>query len=77
MYALFGAVLAGLAVTVVTQSAMVQGMRALRPDEGFPSMPVATIALFQASESNSSAGARLVDHIVDSFRSRYLERLVS
>lgn len=77
MYALFGAVLAGLAVTVATQSAMVQGMRVLRPDEGFPSMPVATIALFQASGSNNSAGARLVDHIVDSFRSRDLERLVS
>ncbi|MEM7442443.1 MAG: LysR substrate-binding domain-containing protein [Pseudomonadota bacterium] len=77
MYALFGAVLAGLAVTIVAQTSMVPGMRVLRPDEGFPSLPVATIALFQAGGHQNRAGTRLVDHIVDSFRSRDLERLVS
>jgi len=77
MYALFGAVLAGLAVTVVAQTSMVPGMRVLRPDEGFPSMPMATVALFQPHGRKNTASTRLVDHIVDSFRSRDPERLVS
>jgi DNA-binding transcriptional LysR family regulator len=66
--AIQSAVLAGLAVTAIARSAVSEGMRELTPDEGFPSLPRISIALCLAPKPRNEAGARLAQHIVDSFR---------
>lgn len=68
MTALFAAVHAGLAVTLVVESSMTHGMRVLGPEEGFPSLPMATIALQWASGAQSPPAQRLIEHITESFR---------
>ena len=62
------AVLAGLAVTAIARSALSEGMRELRVEEGFPSMPWISIALCVAPRARNEAGAHLAQHIVESFR---------
>ena len=66
--AIEAAVLAGLAVTAIARSALSDGMRELKVEEGFPSMPWISIALCVAPRGRSEAGAHLVQHIVDSFQ---------
>lgn len=62
------AVLAGLAVTAIARSAVSQGMRELDPADGFPGLPWISIALCLAPRTRNEAGARLAQHIVESFR---------
>ena len=68
MAAISVAVNAGLAVTPIARSSMTPDMRILTEEEGFPPMPEARIALYQASNAGDPAIARLVDHIVQSFQ---------
>lgn len=68
MTALFAAVRAGLAVTLVVESSLSHGMRVLGPEEGFPELPAATIALQQAPGAQSPVVQRLVQHITEGFR---------
>ena len=61
--ALAGAVLAGLAVTVLPESAVRADMRILRPEDGFPSLPYCDIALLRASHATAPVHDALAGHI--------------
>lgn len=65
---LIAAVKAGLAVAPLAACSMTEDMRILTPEEGFPALPNAQLALISALKSNSHAGARLARYIVDTFR---------
>lgn len=60
------AVLAGLAVTVLPESAIRAGMRVLGPAEGFPPLPSCKIALLRNPGSVTDTVEALADHIVAS-----------
>lgn len=60
------AVLAGLAMTVLPESAIRSGMRVLGPTEGFPPLPSCKIALVRNAGSMTETVAALADHIVAS-----------
>lgn len=64
--ALSAAVMSGLAVTVLPESAVRAGMRQLGKEDGFPSLPVCDIALLRATESPSSSVEALANHVVES-----------
>lgn len=58
------AVLEGLAVSVLPESAVRPGMRVLRPEEGFPELPYTEIALLKPGGSANPVIDRLEQHIV-------------
>lgn len=58
------AVIAGLGVSVVGESAVVEGMQILGPDEPFSPLLPSKIVLRRASSNLSPAATRLADHIV-------------
>ncbi|RXF73305.1 LysR substrate-binding domain-containing protein [Hansschlegelia zhihuaiae] len=60
------AVMAGLAVTVLPESAIRAGMRVLGPTEGFPPLPNCKIALVRNPSSVTDTVQGLADHIVAS-----------
>jgi DNA-binding transcriptional LysR family regulator len=60
------AVMAGLAVTVLPESAIRAGMRVLGPAEGFPPLPNCKIALVRNPSSVTDTVQGLADHIVAS-----------
>jgi len=62
------AVSAGLAVAVLGLSTLPPGVRVLRPEEGFPRLPAATIALERAPGLRSPAADTLAGHIAEAFR---------
>jgi DNA-binding transcriptional LysR family regulator len=64
--ALTAAVLSGLAISVLPESAVRPGMRRLAGDEGFPELPHCDIALLRAPANQSSSVDALADHIVES-----------
>ncbi len=64
--ALAAAVLSGLAVSVVPESAVRPGMRQLGADEGYPDLPHCDIALLRAKGSSSTSVEALAEHIVKS-----------
>jgi len=64
--AIGAAVLAGLAVTVLPESAIRSGMRVLGPAEGFPPLPSCKIALLRNPGSVNDTVEALADHIVAS-----------
>lgn len=70
--ALQAAVCAGLAVTVMAQSTVGKGLRVLGSDEGFPSLPMFEIRLYQASDELSAPVAKLADTIIKSLESQFL-----
>ncbi len=59
---------AGLAVTVVKESMLPQGLRALWPKDGLPRLPVAEIALHRSPRRLPPAAARLADFMVEELR---------
>lgn len=66
-YAAVGAaVLAGLAVTVLPESAVRGGMRVLASSEGFPPLPSCKIALLRNPGAVTDTVEALADHIVGS-----------
>jgi DNA-binding transcriptional LysR family regulator len=60
------AVLAGLAVGVLPESAVRTGMRVLGPSEGFPALPSCKIGLLRNRLENSALADALAGHIVSS-----------
>lgn len=64
--ALSAAVLSGLAISVLPESAIRPGMRRLSEDEGFPSLPNCDIALLRAANAIASSVTALADHVVES-----------
>ncbi len=65
---LFAAVNAGLAITTIGRSALLQGMRTLSPEDGFPALPDIVLSLERTPRERSAAVEALADHIVESFR---------
>jgi DNA-binding transcriptional LysR family regulator len=60
------AVLAGLAVSVLPESAVRSGMRVLGPSDGFPALPSVKIGLLRNRLEPSALTDRLAEHIVSS-----------
>lgn len=61
------AVIAGLAVTAISQSIIPPGMRQLSIEEGFPPLPSASFLLHRNPESQHSAVDSLAEHICKAF----------
>lgn len=61
-------VLAGLAVTVSTTSWLPDGLRAVRPEEGLPSLPPFAILMLKAPDARQPVTDTLAQHIADTFR---------
>jgi len=65
--AISAAVLAGLAVTVLAESALRPGMRVLNESDGFPRLPPCEIGLVRSwHRPNSAVVDKLAEHIVSS-----------
>jgi len=64
--ALAAAVLSGLAISVIPESAVRAGMRRLDEDEGYPELPHCDIAFLRAKGRSSSSVDALAKHIVES-----------
>jgi len=65
--AISAAVLAGLAVTVLAESALKPGMRVLGEADGFPRLPTYEIGLVRSSSRPASATVdKLAEHIISS-----------
>jgi DNA-binding transcriptional LysR family regulator len=60
------AVLAGLAVSVLPESAVRQGMRVLGPSDGFPALPSCNIGLMRNRHEPTALAEALAGHIVQS-----------
>jgi DNA-binding transcriptional LysR family regulator len=60
---LHAAVFAGMAITVLGRCALVQGMRELTPEEGFPSLPKVDLLLYRAPGVSSPAVTALHDYL--------------
>lgn len=73
------AVLAGLAVSVLPESAIRPGMRVLGPSDGFPALPPCRIALVRNPAAVTETVEALAAHIVESLdnMSATLERAVA
>jgi len=64
--ALSGAVLAGLAVTILPESALRSGMRTLGKREGFPELPRCHISLIRSDRATGAIHDALACHVVAS-----------
>ncbi|WP_068318694.1 LysR family transcriptional regulator [Polycladidibacter hongkongensis] len=64
--AVSAAVLSGLAVSVLPESALRPGMRVLTPEEGFPQLPLCEIGLVRGPNGGQATAKALADHIVSS-----------
>ncbi|MEH0071519.1 LysR substrate-binding domain-containing protein [Pannonibacter sp. Pt2-lr] len=60
------AVLAGLAVSVLPESALRPGMRVLAESDGFPKLPECEIAVMRSWHQHSRVTEALVEHIISS-----------
>lgn len=60
------AVLAGLAVSVLPESAVRSGMRVLGPAEGYPALPTCQIGLMRSRHARTTLSEALASHIVQS-----------
>lgn len=58
---------AGLAVTVISQCIVPDGLRQLTPKEGFPPLPYASFVLHRSPQDQNPAVESLADHIVQTF----------
>ena len=64
---LLAAVSAGLAITVLSQSIIPDGLRQLTPEEGFPLLPDASFVLHRNSQEGNPAIGSLAEHIAKAF----------
>ncbi|MDA7947313.1 MAG: LysR substrate-binding domain-containing protein [Hyphomicrobiaceae bacterium] len=64
--AIVAAVMSGLAVTVLPESAVRSGMRRLGDDEGYPELPYCDIALLRSAGGASSSVDALATHVEES-----------
>jgi DNA-binding transcriptional LysR family regulator len=67
---LTAAILAGLAVTAISQSIVPPGMRQLHPEEGFPALPSAAFLLNRNPDSDNDVVNSLAEHIKKAFAAR-------
>jgi DNA-binding transcriptional LysR family regulator len=67
-------VLAGMAVSVLPESAVRAGMRILTEEDGFPDMPTVKIALLRNPVSRDHVANALAEHIVQSLDNLSLEK---
>jgi DNA-binding transcriptional LysR family regulator len=67
-------VLAGMAVSVLPESAIRPGMRVLTAEDGFPDLPTVKIALLRNPDSRDHVANALADHIRQSLDNLSLER---
>ena len=58
------AVMAGLAVSVLPESAVRTGMRVLTPADGFPNLPSCKVGLMRASANGDALVAALAGHVI-------------
>jgi len=58
------AVLAGFGITALPRSAVIDGMRAILPDDGLPALPPSRVFLFDNPDDGNDAARCLADHIV-------------
>ena len=58
--------MAGLAVSVLPESALRPGMRVLQPSDGFPALPSVSVALLRNPHEMSQLAEALADHVVSS-----------
>lgn len=63
--ALAAAVMSGLAITVLPESAVRPGMRRLGEEDSFPELPHCDIALLRAQNATSSSVDALANHIME------------
>lgn len=63
--ALTAAVMSGLAITVMPESAVRPGMRRLGEEDGFPDLPHCDIALLRSSSATSSSVEALASHVIE------------
>lgn len=61
------AVIAGLAITAISQSIIPSGMRQLMTEEGFPPLPEASFLLHRNPQSSNCAVDSLAEHIAKAF----------
>ncbi len=59
------AVTAGLAVTIVPESALSPGLRVLGPEQGYPALPAIEILLYRSAGAGSASVAMLAEVIVE------------
>ncbi|MEC9367156.1 MAG: LysR substrate-binding domain-containing protein, partial [Pseudomonadota bacterium] len=64
--ALSAAVMSGLAITILPESAVRPGMKRLGEEEGFPPLPDCDIALLRAHRDASPSVDALAAHVVES-----------
>lgn len=67
-------VLAGMAVSVLPESAIRPGMRVLTAEDGFPDLPTVKIALLRNPASRDHVANALAEHIVQSLDNLSLEK---
>lgn len=70
---LAAAVMSGLAVSVLPETALRPGMRILRAEDGFPPLPPCEIAVMHASDEASDAVTALENHIIASLAGNGLQ----
>ena len=59
------AVMAGLGISAFPRSTVIEGMKILGPDEGFPLMPDAEVALFSRADEKSAALRTFETYVLD------------
>lgn len=59
------AVLASFGVTALTSTTLLEGMREIDEDEGFPTLPPIRLGIFYRHSQMSEAGSRLIRHLND------------
>ncbi len=71
------AVKAGLAITILSQSALPQGLKQLPVEAGLPDLPPTSLVLQQSAQGNQELIEALKDHFVDAFGSSQEELLLN
>ncbi|WP_417666540.1 LysR substrate-binding domain-containing protein [Roseibium sp.] len=71
------AVLAGLAVSVLPESALRSGMRVLCEADGFPKLPDCEIGILRSWRQNKRVSEALVEHIISSLDNLSVPRAVA
>ena len=66
---ILAAVKAGLAVAPIGLGSMTEGLRPLRPEQGFPLLPVSEVALHRSSAADNNLVDCFANYVAESFRS--------
>ena len=66
---ILAAVKAGLAVAPIGIGSMTEGLRPLRPEQGFPLLPVSAVSLHRSAAADNELVDCFADYVAESFRS--------